>query len=92
MIKLRIPCKEQFAFIEEDYEGDNPKGRFNELYQLMNGTGVSETEFCQRLEKVINSDLTAWGTVEAYNELNPSQMAVFQALKRFRKRLPTNLE
>ena len=93
MIKaiIRTPTK-QFGYVETEVELENYqqlKAEHDLLFDLMNKEqDVSEIEFTTRLVEVINSDLTEWGSADAYQALNSSQMAVFQALKRFRKRLP----
>lgn len=85
---LRIPCSQPYSYIEEVYEGDNPKARFDELYSLMNGgQAVSELAFNEYLIALANSDLTKWGHIEDYNKLTPKQQEVCQAYKRFLKRL-----
>jgi len=87
MIKLRVPCKEAFAFIEEDYEGDNPKGRYDELYALMNGKETPPEAFYTALQALFDSNLTLWGSADEYEALSPSQQAVLQSAKRYKKRL-----
>jgi len=93
MIKIRIPTKDQYAYIEEDYEGDDVKGRYSELYSLMNeGQKVSETAFNDIIVKIADSDLTEWQMDADFyqTQLTDSQKKVIQSLKKFLKRLPIN--
>ena len=92
-ITLRIPTKEPYAYIEEVYEGENIKGRYNELYSLMNeGQKVSETAFNDIIVKIADSDLTEWQMDADFyqTQLTDSQKKVIQSLKKFLKRLPIN--
>lgn len=87
MITIRIPTQHSFAYIEEDYTGDDIKGRYNELYALMNDTPNTDT-FYNYLINLANSDMTKWGDVNYYESLSAKEKEVVQAFKRFTKRLP----
>lgn len=88
-ITLRVATRDQYCYLEEQYEGDNPKARYDELYDLMNDstTFTSHSEFYDYLIALADSDLTKWGHIEAYNKLSPKQKEVCQSFKRLLKRL-----
>ena len=84
---LRIPCSQQYSYIEETYEGDNPKERFDELYALMNDTGLSDFAFNDYLIRLFDSNLEEFGDINDYHEqMTDKQRSVVQAIKRMSKR------
>ena len=95
MITLRIPTKEQYAYVEIQVDSniDEAMKIYNEAITKINKTSsISDFDFNNYLIKLVNSDLTEWGHTEFYQELNESQKMVVQSLKRFSKRLLTNEE
>ncbi len=80
MIKLRIPTKDQYAFIEEDYEGDNPKGRYDELYTLMNAPIKPVDAFLDELVVIIKNNLKITN-IDQYNGYSLKQQLVLKEIK-----------
>lgn len=89
MVIIRVTTGKEYCYIEEQYSGDNPKARFDELFALMNGgPKVSELAFSQYLIELMNSDLTKPLNADFYESLSKTQVDIIQAIKRFKKRLP----
>lgn len=92
---LRIPTKEQYAYIEVETTGspEQIKSEYDELTALMNNTiGVSEQSFSEYIINLMNSELTKWGDVDYYQSLSQPQKNIVQSIKRFYKRLQSNQE
>ena len=80
------------TYVEVDVEetAEGLKTLYNELISQFNGdVGMSHLNFYNRIISLMNSDLSEWGTSEDYASMSNDQKAVFQAIKRFYKRLPT---
>jgi hypothetical protein len=89
IIKLRIPCKEQFAFIEEDYDGDDIKGRYDELYGLMNSNNkVSDRQFIKDMIDIMRADMlfSGEGAIEYHDSLDELQKLFAKEAKNMRER------
>lgn len=78
---LRIPTKDPYAYIEEVYEGENPKGRYDELYALMNGYG--DNNFLDDLIIIVKNNLRIEGEdeIEHYNGFTDKQKLVLKEIK-----------
>lgn len=92
---LRIPTKDQYAFIEVETDQNNTPAEIKSIYDglisaFQDPDGVSNQDFCLYLQAIIDSDLNKWGDVESYNMLNDSQKKVAQSLKRLAKRIQAN--
>lgn len=85
---LRIPTKEQYAYIEVEYEGTEQeiKQKYDSLTSLIHEKEDSNT-FYEYLIALADSNLTEWGNADNYASLTEKQKAVVQAIKRFSKRI-----
>lgn len=91
-ITLRIPAKEQYAYIEIEIPSEFTPAEVKETYDLYTGLmkgeqSVSELAFNTYLIELMNSDLTKPLNAEFYESLTKSQVDVVQSIKRFKKRL-----
>lgn len=96
MITLRIPTKDQYAFVEVQYiaesedkqdEARKVKEIYDQFIQTFQETSNPEA-FNDYLIALANSDLTKWGDANHYEGLSAKEKEVCQAFKRFVKRLP----
>ncbi len=100
MITLRIPAKEPYGYAEIQMEGDMyPEGqllkaKYDEYIQAFQSENkYSESRFNEMVCAVMASDLTEWQIeTDDYQYLTDSQKAVYQEIKKFKKRLPTEEE
>lgn len=93
---LRITTPHEYAFVEAIEEGtsDEIKQAYDVLMATFNKPQViQELEFNKMMIEVLNSDLTEWQitTDEYKSKLTESQQAVYQAFKRFKGRLPEEI-
>lgn len=80
---IRIPV-DQFAYIEEQYEGDDIKGRYSELYSLMNSNQkVSDTQFLIDIADVVDHNLKieGEGATEWFESLTPTQKQLYNKIR-----------
>lgn len=85
---LRIPTKEQFAFIELEMEVDSPDAAV-EAYHTTTGlfqpkSGLPDKDFNSFLDTYLESNT---GDVNVYNKMSKEQQDVIQTIKRSVKRI-----
>jgi hypothetical protein len=85
---LRIPTKEQYAYIEVECEGteEEIKEKYDSLTRTVHG-GEDHNSFYNYLIALADSNLAEWGNADNYASLSEKQKAVVQAIKRFSKRI-----
>ncbi len=94
-VTLRIPTKDQYAFVEivienvaNEFDPKNLKEIYDKAISTFNSNGgVSETEFNNFLISWVNRDLAKVGDVNFYEKLSQNQKDVVQSLKRYYKRI-----
>lgn len=87
---LRIPCKEQYAYVEVELNEESSetiKKVYDELTSVMKEISSPELVFCEYLVNLMDSNMQKWGTVEEYNSMNENQKKAIQSIKRYYKRL-----
>jgi hypothetical protein len=98
MITLRIPTKDQYAYVEvelelPDRELSEEVGVVKRIYDgyiqtFQSENKYSESKFNEMVSKVLDSDLCEWQiTTEQYEDLTDSQKVVYQSMKKLKKRL-----
>lgn len=80
---IRIPTKDTYAYIEEVYEGDDIKGRYDELFNLMNGVSYSDSNFLDDLLIIVKNNLHIEGgeAIEKYQGFSDKQKLVLKEIK-----------
>jgi len=87
---IRVATKDQYCYVEEDYTGDNPKARYEELKAQFQASDSPVNAFYSYLIALMDSNLAKWGTADEYAQLNEKQKEVVQAIKRYSKRIKSN--
>jgi len=87
---IRVATKDQYCYVEEDYTGDNPKARYEELKAQFQAPDSPVNAFYSYLIALMDSNLAKWGTADEYSQLNEKQKEVVQAIKRYSKRIKSN--
>lgn len=85
---LRIPTKEQYAYIELEVEVENTEQAveiYEEAVKMVNGGfGISRDEFNEALDRYLKDGT---GDTEQYAQMNTEQQRVFQEIKKSIKRV-----
>ena len=85
---LRIPCTEQYAYIEHEFEGsaDDAVTEYRRLTQLVTGgTGMDTKDFNKIVDELMVKNSIS-GDPGMMESMNIEQATVIQAIKRSRAR------
>lgn len=83
---LRVPTKEQFAFIEAEFEGSSEDAvlAYNELTRAVtDGVGLPQNEWNEWLDGYLNGKT---GELEKWEQMNSVQKWAVNEIKKSKKR------